>query len=78
MLRQVHVAREAPHEVLPAAAEALHAAALDRFLELRRRERTRPARVEDLHPQQAPALDQRRELAPDRLHLRQLGHRPPR
>ncbi len=63
VLRQVHVAVEAPHQVLAAPAQALDAPAAQRLLELVRRERARPARVEDLDPRQPAALDQRRELA---------------
>ncbi len=44
-------------------------------LKFMRRQRPRPARVEDLHRVQPAPLHQRRQLASDRLHLRQLGHR---
>ena len=49
---------------------------LERVGQLPRRERPRPARVEDLDALQPAPLHQRRELAPDRLDLGQLGHRP--
>ena len=39
-------------------------------------ERARPAGVEDLDARKLRALDQRRQLAADRLDLGQLGHRP--
>ncbi len=69
VLREVHVAVEAPQQVLAAAAEALDAAAAQRLLELGRRERARPARVEHLDLGQPASLHERRELASDRLDL---------
>ena len=69
VLREVCVALELPQQVLPAPAQAQYAAALERFGELPRRKRTRPARIEDLDPPHAPAGDQRRELGANRLDL---------
>ena len=71
---RIEVAVERPHEVLTAPAQPLDAAAFERLRELRRRERMRPARVQDLHLLERAALDQRRQLAADRLDLRKLGH----
>ncbi len=76
VLGQVHVALEVPEQVLATAAQAKNPPACQRVGQLVRCERPRPARVEYLHAADAPALDERRQLAADRLDLGQLGHRP--
>ena len=56
VLCEVELVLEAPKQVLAASAEALHAPAAQGVLELRRRHRARPARVEDLDLCQRLAL----------------------
>ena len=74
MLGEMDVALEFPQQVLAAAREAQDTPAPQRRLDLGRRERTCPARVEDLDVLDLAALDARRELAPDRLDLGKLRH----
>ena len=69
-----HLVLELADEVLAAAPEALDPPAGDGVLELRRRRRLAPARIEDVHPLEDPALERGRQMALDRLYLGQLGH----
>ena len=73
MLREEHLISEAPQEVLAAPVETLDAPPHKCVGQLLGRERARPARVEDLDAQQAPALDERGKLAADGLDLGELG-----
>ena len=75
MLGEVDVALEAPQQVLAPPSQPLHAAPDERRHELLGGQRTRPARVENLHPLEHHALHERGELASDRLDLWKLGHR---
>ena len=72
---QVDVTRQLPDEVLAAAVEPLDPPARDRVGHLPGRRGIAPARVEDLHLPEPPPLDDRRELAANRLDLGQLRHR---
>ena len=71
---QVDVVLELPDQVLAAPRERLDPPALDGGGDLGARDRGAPAGIEHLEPLQHPALDARREVAADRLHLGQLGH----
>jgi hypothetical protein len=75
---QVHEQRssaaEIPHQVLAGAVDLHHGLSLEARRDLVGRLGHRPARVADLHPRQRASLQVRRELAADRLDLRQLGH----
>ena len=70
MLDEVHLLVEVPDEVLAAPSQLPHAPAAQRIGQFVGLQRTRPARIEDLDALQAPALDERRELASDGLDLR--------
>ncbi len=69
VLREVHISLEAPHEVLSTTPQRLDAPSDERIGQFIGRQRSRPARVEDLHCMQHVPLHQRGELASDRLHL---------
>ncbi len=77
VLGQVDLIGEAPHQILAAATQLLHAPPEERVGKFLGRERTRPARIENLDPDQPPALHQGRQLASDRLDLGKLGHGSP-
>ena len=76
MLGEEDLIGEAPQEVLAASLETFDAPPDERVGQLLWRERARPARVKNLDPQQAPALDQGRKLATDGLDLGELGQGP--
>ena len=69
VLNQVHIILQVPNQVLALPAKRLHPPPLQRIGQFARLERSRPARVEDLHALQPASLYQRGELAPDRLDL---------
>ena len=72
--QQERLVVELPHQVLAAAPDAVDAVAAQLVLDLGRRERTCPPRVEDLDTLQRAPLEVGRELAADRLDFGQLGH----
>ena len=71
---QRHVVLRLPEEVLAAPPEMLDPPSDERVDERRGRQRLAPPGVGDLQRLQRAALDQRRELAADRLDLGKLGH----
>ena len=75
VLGQVDVALKAPQQVLATPSQPLDTTSGQGAGELLGGERPRPARVEDLQALEHRPLDERRELASDRLDLGKLGHR---
>ena len=73
-MSSVDVVLRLPEEVLAAPAEVLDAPSDERVDERRGRQRLAPPGIGDLQRLQRATLDQRRELAADRLDLGKLGH----
>ena len=74
MDEEAEAALEPEQQVLAATLDREDAIALELLRDLEEVVRPREPRVEDLDARERAALEPRRELRPDGLHLRELGH----